>query len=95
MKLFFTLKDLVKYVIFIFIVYTILKLVPSQQIFSKDIFLIICVVFSSFILVDNLYQNKYFLSIVNNINSVSETIENFEIEIKQSKIPAKESAPED
>jgi len=68
MKLVFTLKDLVKYVIFIFIVYTILKIVPSQKLVTADVFLIICIVFGTFILLDYLYKNNYFLTIVNNLD---------------------------
>jgi len=78
MKLVFTLKDLVKYVIFIFIVYTILKMVPSQKLVTADVFLIICIVIGTFILIDYLYKNKYFLNIINNL-------ENFKI-IKEQKV---------
>jgi len=56
MKLIFTLKDLVKYIIFIGVVYTILKLIPSQKLYQKDLFLIVIVIVSVFLLVD--YFNK-------------------------------------
>jgi hypothetical protein len=79
MKLVFTLKDLVKYVIFIFIVYTILKMVPSQKLVTADVFLIICIVFGTFVLIDYLYKNTYFLNIIN-------SLEDFKIIRRETKI---------
>ena len=100
MKLFFTLKDLVKYGIFIFIVYTILKIVPSQQIFSKDLFLIICIVLGSFVLVDHLYKNKYFLNMIEGYKNSNKSnkkvkVESFVETPKKASTPAvkKASAP--
>ena len=57
MKSDLTLKDLVKYVIFIGVVYALIKIIPSQEISIKDIVLIVVVISLSFIFVDCLTKN--------------------------------------
>ena len=52
MKFNLNLKDLVKYIIFIGIIYTILKIMPSKSMHSQDLFLIILVVIGSIFFVD-------------------------------------------
>ena len=79
MKLFFNLKHLVKYVIFVGLVYTILNLIPSQQILSKDVFLIVLVIIGGFIFVDNLYKRDNF----QNTNEEDEIEEDEEYEYEE------------
>ena len=56
MKLVFTLKDLVKYVIFIGVVYTILNIIPSQKLYQTYLILIVIVIVGGFLLVDCFYK---------------------------------------
>lgn len=57
MKIVFTLKDLVKYIIFIGIVYTLMIIIPSKEISKMDLILIVSVISISFILLDCLNNN--------------------------------------
>jgi len=60
MKLVFTLKDLVKYIIFIGVIYTILKMIPSQKLYQRDLILIVVVIIGGFLSVDYFYNKETF-----------------------------------
>jgi len=57
MKKVITLKDLVKYVIFIGIIYTLMIIIPSQKISTRDILLIVFIITIGFIFIDCLGSN--------------------------------------
>ena len=79
MKTIFTLKDLVKYVIFISIIYTLMIIIPSQKISTRDIVLIVAIISIGFIFIDCLdgkldsFDN---LDIDNNLSKKVNTLEN-------------------
>jgi hypothetical protein len=69
MKIVFTLKDLVKYIVFTSIVYTLMIIIPSQKIITTDLFLIVSVISFGFILIDCLScDSELFTNINNNQN---------------------------
>jgi uncharacterized membrane protein YcaP (DUF421 family) len=68
MKLNLTLKDLVKYIIFIGIVYTILKIMPSKQINLQDLFLVILIIVGSVIFFHCFYNKETFQNADSNEN---------------------------
>jgi hypothetical protein len=73
MKTVFTLKDLVKYVIFISIVYTLMIIIPSQKIITTDLILIVSVISFGFILIDCLSSNsELFSNIIIDSNTLRE-----------------------
>ena len=73
MKTVFTLKDLVKYVIFISIVYTLMIIIPSQKIITTDLILIVSVISFGFILIDCLSCNsELFSNIIIDSNKLRE-----------------------
>ena len=57
MKTVFTLKDLVKYTIFIGVVYALFKLIPSQPFSQRDLILIVAVIGIGFVFID-CYSSK-------------------------------------
>jgi len=63
MKLVFTLKDLVKYIIFIGVVYTILNMLPSEKLCKRDMILIVLVIVGGFLLLDSYYKTEGFVNI--------------------------------
>jgi uncharacterized membrane protein YcaP (DUF421 family) len=62
MKIVFTLKDFVKYIIFIGIVYTLMKIIPSQEITTIDLILIVYVISIGFIVIDCLSNSDSFVN---------------------------------
>jgi len=54
------LKDLVKYIIFLGVVYTILKIMPSKQISLQDLFLVILIIVGSVIFFHCFYNKETF-----------------------------------
>jgi hypothetical protein len=71
MKIVFTLKDLVKYIIFIGIVYTLIIKISSQNISTMDLILIVSIISIGFILINCLSNLDSFT----NINNVTEAIQ--------------------
>jgi hypothetical protein len=70
MKTVFTLKDLVKYIIFIGVVYTLIRIIPSREISIRDIVLIIAIISVGFISIDCLNSNsEYFANAEKNTNT--------------------------
>ena len=69
MKTVFTLKDLIKYIIFTSIVYTLMIIIPSQKIITTDLILIVSVISIGFIFIDCLSCNS---ELFTNINSQNE-----------------------
>lgn len=69
MKTVFTLKDLVKYTIFIGVVYALFKLIPSQPFSQRDLILIVAVIGIGFVFID-CYSSKEGFADVANVNSV-------------------------
>jgi hypothetical protein len=66
MKTVVSLKDLIKYVIFISIVYTLMIIIPSQKIITKDLILIVSIIFIGFVLIDCLCSNSELFTNINN-----------------------------
>lgn len=66
MKTVISLKDLIKYIIFISIVYTLMIIIPSQKIITKDLILIVSIIFIGFILIDCLSSNSELFTNINN-----------------------------
>ena len=66
MKTVVSLKDLIKYVIFISIVYTLMIIIPSQKIITKDLILIVSIIFIGFVLMDCLCSNSELFTNINN-----------------------------
>jgi hypothetical protein len=71
MKIVFTLKDLVKYIIFIGIVYTLIIKISSQNISTMDLILIVSIISIGFILINCLSNLDSFTNI-NNLNEVAQ-----------------------
>lgn len=57
MKTVLTLKDVVKYAIYVGVIYALMKLIPSQQMNEKDLILVVIVISVGFIFLDS-YSNK-------------------------------------
>ena len=54
------LKDIIKYLIIIGIIYTILKLLPSQKITNKDIGLLVFIIMIIFVTIDyKCFKNNF------------------------------------
>jgi len=72
MKTVFTLKDLVKYTIFIGVVYALFKLIPSQQFSQRDLILIVAVIGIGFVFIDCYSSKEGFADVTNQapINSI-------------------------
>lgn len=66
MKTNFTLKDLVKYAIFVGVIYALIKIIPSQEIKEKDLVLLVLVITIGFIFVD-CYNTEKFTDVTGNI----------------------------
>ena len=66
MKTVVSLKDLIKYLIFISIVYTLMIIIPSQKIITKDLILIVSIIFIGFVLIDCLCSNSELFTNINN-----------------------------
>jgi hypothetical protein len=66
MKTVVSIKDLIKYVIFISIVYTLMIIIPSQKIITKDLILIVSIIFIGFVLMDCLCSNSELFTNINN-----------------------------
>ncbi len=72
MKTVFTLKDLVKYTIFIGVVYALFKLIPSQPFSQRDLILIVAVIGIGFVFIDCYSSKEGFADVTNEapINSI-------------------------
>ena len=72
MKIVFTLKDLVKYIIFIGIVYTLIIKISSQNISTMDLILIVSIISIGFIVINCLSNSDSFTNI-NDVTEVAQT----------------------
>ena len=54
----FSTKDIIKYLIVAGLIYTILKMIPSQQISVKDLVLVMVIIIIGFVSVDCLFLKK-------------------------------------
>ena len=75
MKIVFTLKDLVKYIIYIGIVYTLIIIIPSQKISTMDLILIVSMISIGFILINCLSNNFDLFTNINKVSKVDQTQE--------------------
>jgi hypothetical protein len=71
MKIVFSLKDLVKYIIFIGIVYTLIIKISSQNISTMDLILIVSIISIGFIVINCLSNSDSFTNI-NNVTEVAQ-----------------------
>jgi hypothetical protein len=62
MKTFFSLKDLIKYIIFIGIIYGLMIIIPSQEINKINLIFIVSIIYFSFIFLDCLNNNSELIS---------------------------------
>ena len=76
MTTFFTLKDLVKYIIFIGIIYGLIIIIQSQEISKINLILIVSIIYIGFILLDCLNNNSESFSDTNGNTSVQESSAN-------------------
>ena len=84
MKTIFTLKDLVKYVIFISIIYTLMIIIPSQKIATRDIVLIVAIISIGFIFIDCL-DGKLDSKLDGKLNGILDSFDNLDIDNNLSK----------
>ena len=84
MKTIFTLKDLVKYVIFISIIYTLMIIIPSQKISTRDIVLIVAIISIGFIFIDCL-DGKLDSKLDGKLNGKLDSFDNLDIDNNLSK----------
>ena len=69
MKTVFTLKDLIKYFIFICIIYSLLVLIPQNKLNTQDLIMILTVISLIFILLDRIYNIENFENMNNMFSS--------------------------
>jgi len=62
-KLTFPIKKIIKYIIYICIIFTLMKVIPSSRIEQSDIFLIIAIIILCLIVLDNVNMKEGFDSI--------------------------------
>lgn len=101
MKTVFTLKDLVKYTIFIGVVYALFKLIPSQPFSQRDLILIVAVIGIGFVFIDCYSSKEGFADVANvaEANSIKsdtdvkmENVNNVNNIIKEEDAEAEEEA---
>jgi hypothetical protein len=86
MKTVFTLKDLVKYAIFIGVVYALMRMIPSQEMSTRDIVLIVAVISVGFIFVDCLSSNSESFANINDDPDVKKLFDlDLDINLNSSK----------
>ena len=64
----FLTKDIIKYLIVIGLIYSILKIIPSQQIVDKDLILIIVIIMVGVVSIDCVFFKKNISEDFNNIS---------------------------
>ena len=90
-----TSKDLIKYVIIIGILYTILKIMPSQKLTNKDIILLVVVILIIFIIIDYKCFKSTDIEQFGNSNplkKIKKTLNNLQDILQQEKTEARPTA---
>jgi hypothetical protein len=66
----FTSKDIVRYLIVVGLIYTILKVIPSQQMANKDVILLLGIIIFGFVSIDCIFFKNNRENFAENLNSV-------------------------